>query len=147
MTKLLTRSTNLLPTFFEDIINPWNSVFGSNGFFPSSGSVPAVNITTSNGDYLFSMAVPGMKKEDFKIDYDDSLLTISCEKEETNEEKNAKYTRKEYNFSSFKRSFSIPTEINVERIEAHYQDGILHIKLPIKEALKLSGEHKHIAVK
>jgi HSP20 family protein len=70
-----------------------------------------------------SLAAPGMKKEDFKIDVDGNMLTISSEKEETKEEKEKKFTRKEYNYSSFSRSFTLPDEVNKEKIDAKYEDG------------------------
>ena len=89
---------------------------------------------------------PGLKEEDFNIDVDGSMLTISSEKEESKEEKDKKFTRKEYSYSSFSRSFTLPEEINKEKIEAKYEDGVLKLSLPRKEeAKKLSA--KHIAVK
>lgn len=109
-------------------------------------SVPAVNIAENKDHYLVSLAVPGMKKEDFKIDMDGNMLTISSEKEETREEKEAKFTRKEYNYSSFSRSFTIPDDVNSEKIEARYEDGVLKMTLPRKEeAKKLAA--KKISVK
>ena len=75
-------------------------------------NVPAVNITEQKNDYLVSLAAPGMKKDDFKIDVDGNMLTISSEKEENKEEKDKKFTRKEYSYSSFSRSFTLPDEVN-----------------------------------
>ena len=66
-----------------------------------------------------------MKKDDFKIDVDGNMLTISSEKEENKEEKEKKFTRKEYNYSSFSRRFTLPEEVNKEKIEAKYEDGVL----------------------
>jgi len=83
-----------------------------------------------------SLAAPGMKKEDFKIDVDGNILTISSEKEENKEDKNKKFTRKEYSYSSFSRSFSLPEEIKQEKINAKYEDGVLKISLPRKEESK-----------
>ncbi len=147
MTNLLTRQSSLLPSIFDDLDNPWTDLvsnfrIGSNNF-----SVPAVNITSQNGDYLISMAVPGMKKDDFKIDYKDNLLTISCSKEDSTEDKNARYTRKEYNYTSFSRSFTIPNEVNSDKIDAHYENGLLSIKLPAREEFKKQTTSKHIPIK
>ncbi len=147
MTNLLTRQSSLLPSIFDDLDNPWTDLvsnfrIGSNNF-----SVPAVNITSQNGDYLISMAVPGMKKDDFKIDYNDNLLTISCSKEDSIEDKNARYTRKEYNYTSFSRSFTIPNEVNSDKIDAHYENGLLSIKLPAREEFKKQTTSKHIPIK
>ncbi len=84
-------------------------------------------------------AAPGMTKEDFKIQLDKHILTISSEKREEQEEKtnNGKYTRKEFNYQSFSRSFTLPAEIvESAKIEASYKDGILNILVPKKEAAK-----------
>lgn len=147
MSKALTKQGSLMPTFFEDLFSPWNNIVENMRFFPNSFQSPAVNIVSTNGDYQLTMAVPGMKKDDFKIDFDDSLLTISCSKEENMEEKNQKFTRKEFNYSSFTRTFTIPNEINVDKIEANYVDGLLKIRLPIKEEFKHVSPQKHITVK
>ena len=96
-------------------------------------SMPAVNITEKNDQYQVSLAAPGLKKEDFKIDLNGTVLTISSEKEESTENNDEKYNRKEYNYSSFSRSFSLPEEINKEKIEAKYEDGVLKISLPRKD--------------
>ena len=93
-----------------------------------------------------TLAAPGMKKDDFKIDVDGNMLTISSEKEENKEEKNKKFTRKEYSYSSFSRCFSLPEEIKQEDINAKYEDGVLKISLPRKEEAKKHAVKK-IAVK
>jgi HSP20 family protein len=110
-------------------------------------NVPAVNITERKDDYLVSLAAPGLKKEDFKIDVEGNLLTISSEKEEENEEKEEKYTRQEYSYSSFERSFTLPNEVDKDKIDAHYQDGVLELVLPKKEEAKKMAISKKIAVK
>ena len=147
MTNLLTRQSSLLPSIFDDLDNPWTDLISNFRIGSNNFSVPAVNITSQNGDYLISMAVPGMKKDDFKIDYKDNLLTISCSKEESTEDKNARYTRKEYNYTSFSRSFTIPNEVNSDKIDAHYENGLLSIKLPAREEFKKQTTSKHIPIK
>ena len=107
---------------------------------------PAVNITENANDFLVTFAVPGMKKNDFDIHVDGNMLTVSSEKEENKEEKEKKFTRREYNYSSFSRSFTLPEEINVEKIGAVYVDGVLSITLPRKDGLKKITA-KQIAVK
>ncbi len=94
-----------------------------------------------------SFAVPGMKKNDFKIDVTGNLLTISSEKEENKEEKDENYSRQEYNYSSFSRSFTLPEEVNKEKIDATYVDGVLKLVLPKKEEAKKLTVNKHITVK
>ncbi|HEU5366741.1 MAG TPA: Hsp20/alpha crystallin family protein, partial [Hanamia sp.] len=94
-----------------------------------------------------SLAAPGLKKEDFKINLEGNMLTISSEKEEKNEEKDEKYTRQEYSYSSFERSFTLPDEVNQDKIDAHYQDGVLNLVLPKKEEAKRMAISKQITVK
>ena len=147
MTNSLTRQANLMPTIFDDLVNPWTDLVSNFRLSTSNFSVPAVNITTQNGDYTITMAVPGMKKDDFKIDFDDNLLTISCSKEESKEDKNSRFTRKEYNYSSFSRTFTIPNEVNADKIDAHYENGLLSIKLPSREEFKKQSASKHITIK
>ena len=133
-----------LPSVFDDFFKPWNEWFDNS--WMRSMNVPAVNITEEKNQYLVTMAAPGLKKEDFKIDLDGNMLTISSEKEESTEEKNKKFTRKEYNFSSFSRSFTLPEEIRKDQIEAKYEDGVLRISLP-RKAEANTPTAKHIAVK
>jgi HSP20 family protein len=145
-TQALAKATERMPSVFDDFFKPWNEWFDNGGFAGRTMNVPAVNITEHKDEYIVSLAVPGMKKDDFNIDVDGNMLTISSEKEESKEEKDKKFTRKEYNYSSFGRTFTLPEEINKEKIEARYEDGVLKISLPRKEeAKKLSA--KHIAVK
>jgi HSP20 family protein len=146
-TRTVAKRTQRIPSFFEDFFNkPLLDLFDS-GLASGRMSVPAVNITERKEDYLVSMAAPGLKKEDFKIDVEGNMLTISSEKEEENEEKDEKYTRQEYSYSSFERSFTLPDEVNKDKIDAHYQDGVLELVLPKKEEAKKMAISKKIEVK
>ncbi len=145
-TQLLAKSGERMPSVFDDFFKPWNEWFDNTGLMGRTLNVPAVNITEKKDEYQVSLAAPGMKKDDFKIDVDGNMLTISSEKEENKEEKDKKFTRKEYSYSSFSRSFTLPEEINKEKIEAKYEDGVLKIALPRKEEAKRPSA-KHIAVK
>lgn len=142
----ITKAGRRMPTLFDDFFKPWNEWFDNAGLWGRVLNIPAVNITEQKDDYLVSLAAPGMKKEDFKIDVDGNMLTISAEKEESKEEKDKKFTRKEFNYSSFSRTFTLPEEILKEKIEAKYEDGVLRIVLPRKEEAK-KPPAKHIAVK
>ena len=82
------------------------------------------------------MAIVYLRKEDFKIDVNGNMLTISSKKEENKEEKDKRFTRKEYSYFSFSRSFTLPEEINKEKIETKYEDGVLKISMPAKKKLK-----------
>src|SRR5688572_16161507 len=126
-TRALTRSfTN--PSLFEDFFKPWNEWFDNGGLLQKPSTLPAVNVTEDKDNYLVSLAAPGLKKEDFNIDVDGNMLTISSEKEEKKEEKDEKFTRKEYSYSSFSRSFTLPEDVKPDAIDARYENGILHIK-------------------
>ncbi len=147
-TLTINKAMERMPFVFDDYFKPWNEWFdnGNSNLWGTAMNIPAVNITEHKDAYDVSLAVPGMKKDDFKIDVAGNMLTISSEKEENKEEKDKKFTRKEYNYSSFSRSFTLPEEINREKIHAKYDNGILKISLPRKEAAtKLTA--KNIAVK
>lgn len=147
-TKALTRLTDTMPAVFDDFFRPWNDLFDNTrwNLRPMNVNVPAVNIVENQEGYQLSVAAPGMKKEDFKIDVDANMLTISSKKEENKEEKNKKFTRKEYSYSSFSRSFSLPEEIKLDQIDAKYEDGVLKISLPRKEEVE-KHQVKKIVVK
>ncbi|WP_223883330.1 MULTISPECIES: Hsp20/alpha crystallin family protein [Arenibacter] len=95
-----------------------------------------VNIKETAEAYFVEMAVPGLNKSDFKIDIDNQVLSISAELEEESEDKQENYTRREFGYSSFKRSFNLPETVNEEHIEAKYNEGILSVHLPKKEEAK-----------
>lgn len=108
---------------------------------------PAVNIIEDNNQYMVSLAVPGFKKEDFIIDMDGNMLTISSEKEENKEEKEERFTRREYSYTSFSRSFTLPEDVNFNAIDAKYENGVLNITLPRREDAKKPVVTKKITVK
>ena len=96
--------------------------------------VPPVNIKETENAYHVELMAPGMKKEDFNIELDNELLTISSEtKSESSTQEEGKYTRREFSHSSFRRTFTLPETVKEEDIKASYQDGILRIDLPKKE--------------
>jgi len=147
MSKTLARSTGMLPSVFDDFMKPWNEWFDNGSIMGRMLTVPAVNITENNDQFELAVAVPGMKKEDFFIDVEGNLLTISAEKEEKRDEKNDKVTRQEYNYSSFSRTFTLPEDVKKEDIEARYEEGVLKLALPKREEAKKVASTKHIAVK
>lgn len=146
-TRALTKNGGTLPTLIEDFFKPWNDLFEtSSPFMGRTIKVPAVNINETKDEFTLSFAVPGMKKEDFTIDLDGNMLTVSSEKEESKEDKEKKYTRKEYSYSSFTRSFTLPEEVSKDKIHATYNDGVLELNLPKKEEAK-KAISRHITVK
>ncbi|MFY7826716.1 MAG: Hsp20/alpha crystallin family protein [Flectobacillus sp.] len=99
-------------------------------------SIPAVNVKESETGFEIEVAAPGLKKENFKLSLHENRLTISAAQEQQQEEKTEKYTRQEFNYSQFQRTFTLPKNVDGEKIEATYTDGILHVGLPKKEELK-----------
>ncbi|ETN94928.1 HSP20 family protein [Zhouia amylolytica] len=97
---------------------------------------PALNIKESEESFELEMAAPGLSKDDFNISIDDGYLNISAEKKETKEEEEANYTRKEFNYNSFKRSLLLPDSILEDDVDATYNEGLLRIKLNKKEDAK-----------
>ena len=91
---------------------------------------PAVNVKETDASFEVALAVPGLTKEDFKLAVEDDRLTISAKQETQNEESNERFTRKEFNFQSFERSFLLPDNVNSEAISASYENGILKVELP-----------------
>jgi len=106
------------------------------------GDVPAVNIKEENDKYVLEMAAPGMKKNDFHISLEENVLTISSEKKEEKEEKQDNYTRREFYYNTFSRSFTLPENVDTENIKADYKNGILTLTLPKKEEAKVTREIK-----
>ena len=128
---LVRRNHNLFPSFLDDMARPdW---FG--GLERLSDTVPAVNIKEQDKAFALELAVPGMKKEDFKIELDKDVLTVSAEvSNETKSEEDAVYSRREFKYASFKRVFTLPKAIDKDQINASYTDGVLNLTLPKLEA-------------
>ncbi len=97
---------------------------------------PSVNVIEEDNHYRLEVAAPGLQKEDFQVDLDNGRLIISAKKEQKEEKTEGKYTRREFNFSSFSRSFTLPDTVNVQGIKAVYENGILSVTLPKKEEAK-----------
>lgn len=131
----LIKRNNFLPSasLFDDFLT--RDLF--DGFNSEGGSVPRVNIVETNDDFVVEMAAPGMKKDDFQVELDNDMLTISSEVSDNVESNNGKsFTRKEFSYRSFRRSFYLPNSIEAEKIEAKYKDGILKLVIPKKEEAK-----------
>ncbi len=125
----------MLPTIAKRSFRPFymGSIFDDD-FFPvmsnNASSMPAVNIREDDKRFTLDLAVPGIDKKDLKIDINEDVLTISSETKNESEESKDGYKRKEFSYSSFCRSFQIPENVNREKIEANYKDGILSVSLP-----------------
>jgi len=146
-TKDLVTTRLNVPAVFNDFFKPWTEWMEEpNSLWVNTLRIPPVNIVENEKDYKVSLGVPGMKKEDFKIEHEGNMLTISSEKREDKEEKDEKFTRKEFSYSSFSRSFTLPENVLTDKIEAKYLDGVLELSLPKKEPVKKT-EHKKIEIK
>lgn len=122
------------PLLSNAFVNGFPGIFNDDVFRKELLSTrPAVNIKENETGYSLELAAPGFEKEDFKIDLDHDLLSISVEKENKTEEEKDGYTRREFNYSSFKRSFTLPESVDREKIQASYTNGILSVALPKKE--------------
>lgn len=107
----------------------------SSNYSSTNTSLPAVNIKENDDDFMIEVAAPGMKKEDFSINYDNGRLTISSEKEY--DKVDEKYNRREFSYQSFCRSFEVADNIiDNQKIKAKYENGILYITLPKREEIK-----------
>jgi HSP20 family protein len=109
-------------------------------------NVPAVNVSETDKEFRLTIAAPGLEKGDFKVDAYDDMLTISAEHErEDKEEKDGKYNRREYNYSSWSRSFSLPENCDLGKINAEYKNGELKVVIP-KMQVKEPKKAKSISV-
>lgn len=123
-----------LSNVIDEVFNRSISDFVGNG---AVATVPSVNITEDDDKLTIEVAAPGMDKKDFNITIDKDQLIISAEKESSTEDKaEGKWTRKEFNYACFKRSFYLADGIQTENIEATYENGILMLVLPKKEEAK-----------
>lgn len=126
---IMDRNSVFYPALWKDFIGPdW--LGGTQKWNPS---LPKVNIKDHGDGFEIELAVPGMKKEDFNIEVDAEVLTISSETKEEKQEKREQYTRREFFQSSFKRTFALPETVDGSKIDATYVDGILKLTLPKKE--------------
>ena len=138
----------MYPTKFRQWATPANS--GINLFFDDfpvrdffantlkhNSTWPAANVKESKDNYQIELAAPGLSKEDFNVNLDGDTLTISAERSNEKKEENVRYTRKEFRYQSFSRSFTLPETVNSEDIQATYENGVLQLTLPKKvEAAK-----------
>lgn len=138
MTTLVKRRENMFPSV-------WNELFDDDFFVRghslanSKFTVPAVNVKENSDSYTIELAAPGMKKEDFVIELDNDVLTISSEEKSESNEKDddGNYTKREFKYNSFTRSFTLPDAADDEKISAKYKDGLLNIVINKKEEAKV----------
>ena len=135
------RHSNYLPTLVSDF---WGEDLFP-GFEQEWCLTPAVNIIEGNQDFKVEVAAPGLYKEDFKVHVEKNILEISAGVKDEKLSENKKYLRKEFNYSEFKRTFSLPSSVDVEKINATHKNGVLTVEIPKRDEAKVNPR-KQIAI-
>lgn len=139
MSLIKTNETGWLPTVFDDMFKTdW--LGGTTNVNSIGTSIPAVNIMETEDSFNVAVAAPGKTKEDFNIELDNDVLTISSEDKKEDESTEGRFTRKEFSYSNFKRAFSLPDSVDNTKISATYKNGVLEIALPKKEEAKVQAK-------
>ncbi len=131
----------LMPGFNDVFDSIFNDTFFGDRLMTR---VPAANISESNDHFHVELAVPGLKKEDFKLNLDRNALSISVEQNAENAQQERNYTKREYSYSSFVRSFTLPESADLNGIEAKYNDGVLCVDIPKREEAKMAARQIEI---
>jgi len=138
MNLTLRKKNGGLPSLFSDFFSPATSLFNRDIFDLDADVIPArlgVNVPTANiketsKEYNLEIAAPGLERKDFDIEVNNGMLTVSAEKEIEKKEEEEGYSRKEYSFNSFSRSFTLPEDIKEKEIKAKYENGVLKVMVP-----------------
>jgi HSP20 family protein len=126
-----------VPMLFDDFFSRELFNWGNSNFSNTKTTVPSVNIKETSESFEVEVAAPGMEKKDFNITLDGNLLTISSQKEHRSQNTEDNYTRREFSYQSFQRSFELPKDVvNEEGITAGYENGVLHLTVPKREEVK-----------
>ncbi len=147
----LVKRNEMIPTMWSNLFNDfftrdWND-WSLLNYSDTNTTLPSVNIKDTPDAYEVEMAAPGMEKKDFKIELNNDLLTISSERKDEKESKEGEsYTRREFSYQSFSRSFTLPGIVERDKISAKYENGVLKINIPKKEEAKPKPA-KQIAIK
>lgn len=132
----LMRTNNHVPSLIENFFGrDMNDFFNTNT--PTFHNVPAVNVAEHEAGFRIEVAAPGLKKEDFKLNLNHNNLTIEGSQKNDSDKSNEKYTRREFSYTSFQRTFTLPTSVNADQIQATYTDGLLKIDIPKREEAKV----------
>lgn len=134
MNTMMKRNPDLFGGLLENL---WNDSQWLKNEFQSKFSMPAVNIKNTDAQFEIELAAPGLKKEDFTIEVEENILKLSVNKKVEKEEVKENFTRKEFNYQQFQRSFALPKNaIDTENVQANYADGILKVTLPKQKLMK-----------
>jgi len=135
---------NYVPAYWDDFFN--DRVFDNLNNSHCNTTSPAVNIVEDDKEFKIEVAVPGLSRNDFRIEVEEDVLTISSEDKQKKEDKKRNYTRREFSYQSFKRSFQLPETIDQDQIQASHESGVLAITLPKKDEV-VQKAPKQIEVK
>lgn len=124
--------TNVVDEFF-------NRGIGELIGYDHAFSVPSVNVVEKPDSFTIEVAAPGLEKGDFKVSVENGCLVISAKKEKNEEVKEGKYTRREFNYTSFSRSFTLPETVNFENVHGNYENGVLRVQLPKREVAQIEN--------
>ncbi len=140
--KLMKRNSAHYPTFSNMLDRLFDDDFfiRPNGFKMANGFLPATNVKETDSEYLMEIAAPGRKKEDFKIEIENDTLNISSEVKVNKETEKEGFTRREFRYSNFTRSFVLPEGVDSEAIKANYTDGILSLSIPKVEVEEVDSK-------
>lgn len=128
---------NSMPVLFDDLFNRDLFNWGNLNFSDTNTTIPAVNIKETAESYEVEVAAPGMTKDDFKVELDGNSLTISAEKRDEKEDDSERYSRKEFSYQSFQRTLTLQKDVvDIDKIQAKYENGLLHLMVPKKEEAK-----------
>lgn len=133
---LIKRNANFpsFPTLFDDLFSRELFNFNNSNFSATSTTVPSVNIRETDHSYEVEMAAPGMEKKDFHISLEGNMLTIASQKQSKEDKAEEGYSRKEFSYQSFQRSFELPKDVvDADKIAARYENGLLHLTIPKRE--------------
>lgn len=141
MTILVKNKRSSLPSLVDNFFNSDNHLlpnlfdFGGGllNFDGGALAVPDANIVENSKDFKIELAAPGLERDDFKVEVENGVLTVSAEKEEENKEENENYKRREFAYNSFCRSFTLPENSLPDKLDAKYENGVLKLTLPKKE--------------
>lgn len=130
---IVKRDNSRMPSFFDNFLN--RNLFNGSSFLYEGNILPKVNVVETDREFKVEVAAPGMRKEDFKVELNNNRLTISSERTHHVEEgaDHSKFSRREFSYASFSRSFYLPDTVEADKIKAKYKDGLLRIIIPKKK--------------
>ncbi|UAY55441.1 Hsp20/alpha crystallin family protein [Arachidicoccus terrestris] len=141
---LIKRNNNVdfpsIPGIFDDFFSRDLFNWGTNNFSSTRTTIPSVNVKETADNFEVELAAPGMNKSDFEITLNGNTLTIASSKQHQDEQKNSDYTRREFSYQSFQRSFQLPKDVvDEDKILARYENGLLLLTVPKREEAKQKG--------